>query len=132
MGVKKFRSIFMRYVLFLVLGLVVIFAINLGLYLVSINTGMILPLPQVQETVETAQAKLQSSEKMDVADIPAFCEFAFFSNDGIFQGGSVDSNKANEWWTDCVDKQNTQVPHPPTLKLTYSLNFSSILISFIS
>ena len=102
----------MRYVLFLVLGLVVIFAINLGLYMVSINTGMILPLPQVQET---AQAKLQSSEKMDVADIPAFCEFAFFSNDGIFQGGSVDSNKANEWWTDCVDKQNTQVPHPTNL-----------------
>ena len=90
MGVRKFRSVFMHYVLFIAFGVMFILAVNIGAYLLAVNTGVILPLTKAQEEIDIASDKLQSSSKINIEDIPEFCEYAFFTDSGIFRTGSVD------------------------------------------
>lgn len=107
MGVRKFRSVFMHYVLLIAFGVMFILAVNIGAYLLAVNTGVILPLTKAQEEIDIASDKLQSSSKINIEDIPEFCEYAFFTDSGIFGTGSVDKKTANGWWKNCIDNQKT-------------------------
>lgn len=51
MGVKKLRSIFMRYIFAVAGGILLIIAINLGLYSLCVNTGVIIPAMQIEDGI---------------------------------------------------------------------------------
>lgn len=107
MGVKKFQSIFIRYVLFLALGILIIIAANVGLYSLCINSGVVFSLPQINAEVELAKQNLQTTEQIITEYIPDFCEYAVFSTDGLFLNGSVENSVADDWWKTCVENHKT-------------------------
>jgi len=89
MGVKKLRSIFMRYIFTVAGGILFIIAINVGLYMFCINTEVIIPVMNIEDRIADAAEKIQSDKLFDTADIPSFCDYGVFSPTGVFQFGSL-------------------------------------------
>ena len=54
MGVKKLRSIFMRYIFTVAGGILFIIAINVGLYMFCINTEVIIPVMNIEDKIGRA------------------------------------------------------------------------------
>ena len=51
MGVKKLRSIFMRYIFTVAGGILFIIAVNVGLYMLFINTEVIIPAMNIEDSI---------------------------------------------------------------------------------
>ncbi len=62
MGVKKLRSIFMRYIFAVAGGILFIIAINFGLYMLCINTEVIIPAMNIEDRIAAAAEKIQTNE----------------------------------------------------------------------
>ena len=67
MGVKKLRSVFMRYALFLALAVFIVIAVNVGAYLFCVNIGVIYPLTSISTAVEREKDNLQSTRQIEEA-----------------------------------------------------------------
>lgn len=52
MGVKKLRSVFMRYALCLALAVFMVLAVNVGAYLFCVSIGAIYPLTSISTAIE--------------------------------------------------------------------------------
>ena len=52
MGVKKLRSVFMRYALCLALAVFMVIAVNVGAYLFCVSIGVIYPLTSISTAIE--------------------------------------------------------------------------------
>ena len=102
MGVKKLRSIFMRYIFAVAGGILLIIAINLGLYSLCVNTGVIIPAMQIEDRIAAAAESIQTDELFNKADIPSFCDYAVYSPTGVFQDGSLSEDTANTFWVEAV------------------------------
>lgn len=102
MGVKKLRSIFMRYIFAVAVGILFIIAINLGLYMLCVNTEVIIPVMNIENRITAATDKIQTNELFDAADIPNFCDYAVYSSMGAFKYGSLSEETANTFWVEAV------------------------------
>ncbi len=102
MGVKKLRSIFMRYIFAVAGGILLIIAINLGLYSLCVSTGVIIPAMQIEDRIAAAAESIQTDELFNKADIPNFCDYAVYSPTGVFQDGSLSEDTANTFWVEAV------------------------------
>ncbi len=81
MGVKKLRSVFMQYALFLAFAVFIVIAVNLGMYLFGVNAGIIYPLNSISTAIEDAKGNLQSLEQLSENEIPPLCEYSIFTKD---------------------------------------------------
>ena len=102
MGVKKLRSVFMRYALLLALIVLSIAAVNVGIFLFCVNTGVICPLASVSAAINNAKENLQSTGRIMESDIPILCEYVLFTKDGQYIGGSIDRESGTIIWTTCI------------------------------
>lgn len=107
MGVKKLRSIFMQYALLLALIVFNIVAVNVGIFLFCVNTGIIYPLASVDAAINTAKGNLQSIGQIEESDIPFLCEYVLFTKDGQYKGGSINQDDGTFIWTTCIEKNRT-------------------------
>lgn len=107
MGMKKFRSVFMRYVLVLAFGLLCTVFVNLGLYLMGVESGVIYPLNRVSTEIENAKEYLKTVDTVAKDDIPFLCEYALFTNTGAYKSGSLEAKTANTVWTTCIENSIT-------------------------
>ena len=82
MGVKKLRTIFMRYILLVACGIILIGAANIGTYMFCVNTDVIVPTVKIDEEISDASDKLKNSKELDFNDVPFFCEYSLFSKNG--------------------------------------------------
>lgn len=64
MGVKKLRSVFMQYAIFLALAVFIVIAVNVGAYLFGVNMGAIYPLNSISTEIENVKGNLQSIEQI--------------------------------------------------------------------
>lgn len=107
MGVKKLRSIFMQYALLLALIVFSIVAANVGIFLYCVNTGVICPLASVDAAINNAKENLQSARQVTASDIPFLCEYALFTKDGQYTGGSIDRDDSALIWKKCIENGRT-------------------------
>ena len=98
MAVKKLRTIFMRYILLVACGIILIGAINIGAYMFCVNTNVIVPTVKIDEEISNASEKLKTSNELDFNDIPFFCEYSLFSEDGNLENSSLETKKAKSFW----------------------------------
>ncbi len=112
MGVKKLHSIFMRYMLIVAGGILLLGATNFGLYMLGISTGFILPAPEVEKSVSTAKEEIQTAVPFSEDDIPSICDYALFTPDGSFQQGTLtQENAASLWKTSIIDGKDSFTPY---------------------
>ena len=78
MGVKKLHSIFMRYMMIVAGGILLLVAVNLGLYALGTSTGFVIPATEVEHSVTSAKEKIQAASLFSEDDIPTFCDYALF------------------------------------------------------
>lgn len=103
MGVKKLHSVFLRYVLVLILAVLLIIGVNIGVYILCVNTDVIYPLNSKSAAIESAKGQLQTSEMVDKEDIPSFCEYVLFQTDGQYEGGSISREDSAAIWEMCIE-----------------------------
>ena len=72
MEVKKLRSIFMRYIFAVAVGILFIIAINFGLYMLCVNTEVIIPVVNIENRITAATEKYR---QMNCSMQPTFQTF---------------------------------------------------------
>lgn len=110
MGVKKLRSIFMRYIFTVAGGILFIIAINVGLYMFCINTEVIIPVMNIEDKIADAAEEIQTSKFFDTADIPNFCDYGVYTPAGVFQYGSLSEDTANTFWEEATTNGKNIIP----------------------
>lgn len=105
MGIKKLHTVFLQYVSFLALALHLVIGVNLGGYILCVNSGLILPLNQKSAAVENAKGTLQSTAVVLPEDIPSFCEYVLFTDEGQYVDGSVPQQESASIWKNCVENK---------------------------
>lgn len=103
MGVKKLHTVFLQYVLFLALAIFIVIGVNLGGYILCVDNGFVIPLNQKSAVIEKAKGVLQSATTMDTTDIPSFCEYILFTNEGQYLDGSLPKEESASIWEKCVE-----------------------------
>lgn len=116
MGVKKLRSVFMRYIFTVAGGILFIIAVNVGLYMLFINTEVIIPAMNIEDSIDDATEKIQTDKLFDTADIPSFCDYGVYSPTGAFQYGSLSEDTANTFWEKAVIN-GKKVVHPYRVRI---------------
>lgn len=107
MGVKKLRSVFMQYALFLACTVFIVITANVGAYLLGVNAGVIYPLNRISTAIENAKGNLQAAKQLSKDDIPPLCEYAIFTKDGQYEGGSVAPKDSALIWNICMENGRT-------------------------
>ena len=107
MGVKKLRSVFIQYAIFLALAVFIVIAVNVGAYLFGVNVGAIYPLNSISTEIENAKGNLQSIEQLSENDIPPLCEYVMFTKDGQYEVGSITPEDSTLVWNICIENGRT-------------------------
>ncbi len=112
MGIKKIHTIFMRYILSFAGIALLIVVVNLGLYFLCINLGVIIPTIEIEKQLTAATEALEKSDELNINDIPQFCDYALFALDGTFTHGTLDEETAISLWENIVENTDSQTnPH---------------------
>ena len=77
MGVKKLRSVFMRYIFTVAGGILFIIAVNVGLYMLFIHTEVIITAMILRIVLMTQQKKYRQINYLIQPTFPAFAIMAF-------------------------------------------------------
>ena len=116
MGVKKLRSVFMRYIFTVAGGILFIIAVNVGLYMLCINIEVIISVMNIEDRIADAAEKIQADKLFETADIPSFCDYGVYSPTGVFQYGSFSEHTANTFWEKAVTN-GKNVVHPYRIRI---------------
>ena len=108
MGVKKLRSVFMRYALCLALAVFMVIAVNVGAYLFCVSIGAIYPLTSISTAIEREKDNLRSVRQVEESDIPYPCEYVIFTKDGQYAGGSIGWEYSTAIWNTCMEGGRTR------------------------
>ncbi len=108
MGVKKLRSVFMRYALCLALAVFMVLAVNVGAYLFCVSIGVIYPLTSISTAIEMEKDNLRSVRQVEESDIPYPCEYVIFTKDGQYVGGSIGWEYSTAIWNTCMEGGRTR------------------------
>lgn len=100
----------MQYIFAVVGGILFIIAVNVGLYMLCINTGIIIPVMNIENRVADAAEEIRENESFDISDIPNFCDYGVYSPVGVFQYGSLSEDTANALWEEATTNGNNIVP----------------------
>ena len=107
MGVKKLRSVFMQYAIFLALAVFIVIAVNVWAYLFGVNMGAIYPLNSISTEIENVKGNLQSIEQLSENDIPPLCEYVMFTKYGQYEVGSITPEDSTLVWNICIENGRT-------------------------
>lgn len=107
MGMKKIRSVFMRYIFILAFSLLCTIFVNLGFYLMGVENEVIYPLNKVSSEIKNAKEHLKTVHTITGDDIPLLCEYALFTNIGEYKSGSLDIETAKTVWKSCMEDNIT-------------------------
>ncbi len=112
MGVRKLRTVFMKYAIFLALGVFLVAFVNIAFYLFGVEIGFIYPINRMSAEIENARGSLQSTDRITENEIPPLCEYALFTKDGKYIGGSLDQEEPASVWKMCiVNNQTSSKPY---------------------
>lgn len=94
----RLRAFFTQYLLTLFAGFILIVLIGIGLLFVSLKTGFVLSVSDVEASIEHQKAAIESTETVSAELIPRACEYAVVSTNGEFLSGSMTESEAAVAW----------------------------------
>lgn len=94
----RLRTFFIRYLLTLFAGFVLIVLIGIGLLFLSLKTGFVLSVGDVEASIERQKAAISSAETVSAELIPNTCKYAVVSANGEFLSGSMTASEAAAAW----------------------------------
>jgi signal transduction histidine kinase len=94
----RLRAFFTQYLLTLFAGFVLIILIGIGLFFVSLKTGFVLSVGDVEASIEHQRAAIASAETVSAELIPKTCKYAVVSENGDFLSGSMTASEAAAAW----------------------------------
>jgi len=94
----KLRTFFIRYLLTLIIGFLLIILICIGLLFASLKIGFIVSVGDVEAAIERQKDAIASAETLSAALIPQICEYAVVSTNGEFLSGSMTESEAMAAW----------------------------------
>lgn len=94
----RLRTFFIRYLLTLFAGFVLIVLIGIGLLFLSLKTGFVLSVGDVEASIERQKAAISSAETVSAELIPKTCEYAVVSKNGEFLSGNMTASEAAAAW----------------------------------
>jgi len=92
------RTFFTRYLLTLFAGFLLIVLIGIGLLFLSLKTGFVLSVGDVEASIERQEAAIISAETVSAELIPKTCEYAVVSTTGELLSGSMTESEAAAAW----------------------------------
>lgn len=102
MGLKnrkiKLRTFFVQYLIALFTGFVLIVLIGIGLLCISLKTGFVLSVGDVEASIERQKAAIASAETVSAELIPNTCEYAVVSTNGEYLSGSMTTSESAAAW----------------------------------
>jgi two-component system, OmpR family, lantibiotic biosynthesis sensor histidine kinase NisK/SpaK len=102
MGIKnrniRLRTFFTRYLLTLFAGFVLTVLIGIGLFYVSLKTGFVISIGDVEASIERQITAIASAETVSAELIPKTCKYAVVSKNGAFLSGSMTTSEVAEAW----------------------------------
>ncbi len=78
--------------------------------MLCINTGIIIPVMNIENRIADAAEEIRENESFDISDIPNFCDYGVYSPVGVFQYGSLSEDTANALWEEATTNGNNIVP----------------------
>lgn len=106
MGLKrsmKLRSFFVQYLFAIFIGFLMIILIVTGLFWVSLQSGFIISVGDVEASIESQAAAIASAETVSADLIPNTCKYATVSAEGEFLSGNMTETEALTAW-DAIQK----------------------------
>lgn len=94
----RLRTFFIRYLLTLFAGFILIVLIGIGLLFVSLKTGFVLSVGDVEASIERQKESITYAETVSAELIPKTCKYAVVSTNGKFLSGSMTTSEAAAAW----------------------------------
>lgn len=94
----RLHTFFLRYLLFLSIGTILLVAILLGLFLFAFSTNIILPANYAETQISLTKNHIASSNTVTAESIPDLVDYAVYSKQGTFISGNLSAKEANDAW----------------------------------
>lgn len=101
------HTFFLRYLLLLCLGTILLVVLLLGLLLFSFSNNFIFPANYEETQISLSKERIASSSSITADIIPDLVDYAVFSKQGKFMSGNLSEREALEAW-DLMQKGQTR------------------------
>ncbi len=103
----RLHTFFLRYLLFLSLGTILLVVLLIGLTMFALSTNIVLPANYAETQISLSRDHIASSSSVTADIIPALVDYAVFSKEGKFLTGNLSEKDAFKAW-DAMKKEQTQ------------------------
>ncbi|MFE3577311.1 sensor histidine kinase [Lysinibacillus sp. NPDC059133] len=103
----RLHTFFLRYLLFLSLGTILLVVLLIGLTMFALSTNFILPANYAETQISLSRDRIASSSSVTADMIPNLVDYAVFSKEGKFLAGNLSEKEASRAW-DAMKKDQSQ------------------------
>ncbi|MEQ6355064.1 HAMP domain-containing sensor histidine kinase [Lysinibacillus sp. M3] len=103
----RLHTFFLRYLLFLSLGTILLVVLLIGLTLFALSTNIVLPANYAETQISLSRDRIASSSSVTDEIIPDLVDYAVFSKDGQFLSGNLSEKEAFKAWV-AMKKEKAQ------------------------
>ncbi len=94
----RLHTFFLRYLLFLCLGTILLVVLLFGLFLLTFSTNIVLPANYAETQISLSKDRIATSSSVTSEMIPDLVDYAVFSKKGQFLTGNLSEKEAFKAW----------------------------------
>ncbi len=103
----RLHTFFLRYLLFLSLGVILLVVLLLCLTMFALSTNIVLPANYAETQISISRDRIATSSSVTADMIPDLVDYAVFSKEGKFLAGNLSEKEAFKAW-DVMKKDQAQ------------------------
>ncbi|KMY29642.1 histidine kinase [Lysinibacillus xylanilyticus] len=103
----RLHTFFLRYLLFLSLGVILLVVLLICLTMFAFSTNFVLPANYAETQISLSRDRIASSSSVTAELIPDLVDYAVFSKEGKFLAGNLSEQEAFKAW-DAMKKEQAQ------------------------
>ncbi|MGE7928457.1 sensor histidine kinase [Lysinibacillus xylanilyticus] len=103
----RLHTFFLRYLLFLSLGVILLVVLLLCLTMFALSTNIVLPANYAETQISISRDRIATSSSVTADMIPDLVDYAVFSKEGQFLAGNLSEKEAFKAW-DVMKKDQAQ------------------------
>ncbi|MFJ7980211.1 sensor histidine kinase [Lysinibacillus xylanilyticus] len=103
----RLHTFFLRYLLFLSLGVILLVVLLICLTMFALSTNIVLPANYAETQISLSRDRIASSSSVTDEIIPDLVDYAVFSKDGQFLAGNLSEKEAFKAWA-AMKKEQAQ------------------------
>ncbi|WP_281216817.1 sensor histidine kinase [Lysinibacillus capsici] len=94
----RLHTFFLRYLFFLCIGIIILVALLIGLFMFAFSANIILPANYAETQITLAKDRIATSSSVTDEMIPDLVDYAVISNKGEFLSGTLTEKEASHAW----------------------------------